>query len=742
MRLGHLTRTWGVLLCLLLNICPLVSAQEKRELTVDWIYSDEGEEPARLPSYVWLQDGSLLLYDTRKPKAERTFERLNPETGQRSAAVDKDKALASLRSLEVKESELDSLAWPESFDAAGRRALYVFGDDLYLLELETAQASRVTATEEEEQAARFSPDGNRIAFVRANNLFVYDIARQTEKQVTRDGSETVLNGTLSWVYWEELFGREDIGYWWSGDSQAIAFYRTDESPVNTISFVDFTPEAPRVIRQRYPKAGSSNPLVRLGIVEVEAENPQPVWLDSSEIAYEYLARVKWLPGSRRLAVQTLNREQTRLDLYFLDRGTGEAQRVLTETDPASINIHDDLVFLGDGRHFLWSSERDGYAHLYRYTTEGVLVNQITKGNWSVRWSGGSWVGGAVQAVDEKAGWVYFTALEKSSVERHLYRTRLDGSGLERVSREDGAHRIALREDGRFYLDEYSNSNTPPSLSLHRADGSRVSVLAAPRTDLLAGFDLQYSAYFTVPAGDGFPMPAQILKPKDFDPTRKYPVILYVYGGPSSPTVSDAWPPDIFFDNILLRNGFLVMRVDNRSATAISKTLEATIQKQMYGTHELEDLLAGVRWLKSQPYVDPERVGIWGWSGGGTFTLLAMTRSTEFKAGIAGAPVTDWHYYDTAWTEKTMKRPQENPQGYDETSLTKRAKDLHGRLLIIHGTYDDNVHPQNTWHFVDELIKAGKMFDMMIYPMRKHSFTDRPARIHRAKTMIEFWKAHL
>jgi dipeptidyl-peptidase-4 len=233
-----------------------------------------------------------------------------------------------------------------------------------------------------------------------------------------------------------------------------------------------------------------------------------------------------------------------------------------------------------------------------------------------------------------------------------------------------------------------------------------------------------------------------LKPRDFDPARKYPVILYVYGGPSSPTVSKGWPSGIYFDNILLRNGFLVMRVDNRSATAISKKLETTIQKQMYGPLELEDLLAAVRWLKSQPYVDPERLGIWGWSGGGTFTLLAMTRSQEFKAGIAGAPVTDWHYYDTAWTEHTMKRPDENPEGYEETSLVKRAKDLHGRLLIMHGTYDDNVHPQNTWHFVDELIKAGKMFDMMIYPMRKHGFTDKPARIHRDKKMIEFWKEHL
>jgi dipeptidyl-peptidase-4 len=253
--------------------------------------------------------------------------------------------------------------------------------------------------------------------------------------------------------------------------------------------------------------------------------------------------------------------------------------------------------------------------------------------------------------------------------------------------------------------------------------------------------MQYPELMTIPADDGFPLPAQMLKPKDFNLEKRYPVIIYVYGGPSAPRVSNSWQSSNYFGQVLLREGYLFMQVDNRSATAISKKLEAVVVKELYGDNELRDLLAAVKWLKSQPYVDPDRVGIWGASGGGCYTLLAMTRSKEFKAGISMAGVTHFHYIDSG-VEYVMKLPQDNPEGYEKTALVNYAKDLHGRLLLVHGTYDDNVHIQNTWHFVDELIKAGKMFDMMIYPMRKHGFRDNPARIHLRKTMIEFWKKNL
>ncbi|RMF59309.1 MAG: S9 family peptidase [Calditrichaeota bacterium] len=460
-------------------------------------------------------------------------------------------------------------------------------------------------------------------------------------------------------------------------------------------------------------------------------------------AYEYLARVKWLPDNRRIAVQTMNRAQTDLDLYLVDSQTGDATHVMNEHDDAWVNINDDLYFLKDGKHFIWQSERDGYAHLYRFTLDGKLVNQITKGEWALRSSGGPfWLRRSVSAIDEKHGWIYFTSLEKSSIERHLYRIRMDGTKMQRLSRQDGVHQITFSPNARFYFDRFSNGKTPPSLSLYRNDGKVQQILAEPRTDLAAQLHIQPPEFFTIPTSDGFPMPAEILKPADFDPNKKYPIIYHIYAGPSAPTVFNSWNTARYFDQILLRNGYLVVRFDHRSATAISKKLENRLLKLMSGPIEMKDIVDGVKWLKSQPYVDPDRFGIWGWSGGGSFTLNAMTRSGEFKAGIAVAPVTDWHYYDTKWAEFAMKRPQDNPEGYEKTSLVNIAKNLHGRLLLVHGTYDDNVHPQNSWAFMEQLIQHNIQFDVMFYPMRKHGISDRPARKHLYTKMLEFWQKNL
>ena len=735
MRRRPLFLSWFLLFAFLTAGWP----QEKQSITVDWIYSDESARLTALPRVFWLQDGNALIYDVRKPKEERTFERLNPETRTRRPALDAQKALASLQRLLPEGKAPKTLSWPVAFDQAGRRALYLFDGDVFVLDLAQAEFRRVTKTEEKEKSANFSPDGHKVAYVRANDLYAFDLERGAEIRLTEDGSETLLNGTLSWVYWEEIFGRRDIGYWWSHDSKAIAYLQTDESPVSVVHFVDFKPQVPRVIKQRYPKAGTANPVVRVGVVELDSR--QTTWAQLP--AYEYLARVKWLPDDARYCVQTMNRAQTELAMYFVARGSGQAQHVMTERDTAWVNINDDLYFLQDGQHFVWQSERDGYAHLYRFTLDGRLVNQITRGEWALRSSGGPfWLRRSVAAIDEANGWIYFTALKKSSVERHLYRVRLDGTGLERLSREDGTHRITFSPDGRYYFDAFSNITTPPSLTLHRSDGTRVLELAPPRRDLLERIEFQFPELFTIPTSDGFPMPAELLKPKDFDPNRRYPIIYHIYGGPSAPTVFNAWNPNRYFDQILLRHGYLVVRFDHRSATAISKKLENRLNRLMSGPIELKDIVDGVRWLKAQPYVDAERFGIWGWSGGGSFTLNAMTNSKEFKAGIAVAPVTDWHYYDTKWAEFAMKRPQDNPEGYEKTSFVKSARNLHGRLLLVHGTYDDNVHPQNSWAFIEELVQHGIAFDMMFYPMRKHGISDRPARRHLFKKMLEFWQQHL
>lgn len=741
MNSSFLSRYFTTILVFIFLLNPSLSAQDKGEITVEWIYGNKSAEITAIPSFTWLNDGTVLLYDNRKPPKKRTFEYLDPASGKRTPALDRDKALSSFKELTEKTFPQRILFLPQAIDLNGKRTAYLYQEDVFVLELSSSQFLQVTETKGAEKSLHFSPDGKKLAYVRNNNLFVYNLADNEEKQLTHDGSETLLNGTLSWVYWEEIFGRRDIGFWWSPDSRAIAYLQTDESPAGIAYFLNHRSNYAKLIKQRYPKTGTANPEVKAGIIEISSG--KTTWVGLNPNSYEYIIRTKWLPDSTRLGVQTMNRDQDRLNLYFADRKTGETALVLTEKNDSWINIHDDLHFLQRGKHFIWSSERDGYNHLYLYTMDGQNFNQVTKGEWAIASSGGGvyWVRQAITAVDEANGWIYFTALKESSLERHLYRIHLDGTCLEWLTKETGTHRITFSRDAKYYLDRYSNISTPPSLTLHKNDGTSVLTLASARSEIPEKLGMQHPELFTIPAEDGFPLPAQIYKPQDFDPDKKYPLILNVYGGPSAPEVSNSWHSG-YFEQILLRKGYLIASVDNRSATGISKILENTILKNTMGDGELGDLVSAVEWLKAQPYIDPQRVGIWGWSGGGTFTLLAMTRSQEFKAGIAVAPVTAWKYYDTVWAEALMKHPDENPEGYKKNDLNMYAKNLHGRLLIVHGTYDDNVHIQNIWNFVDELIKANKMFDLMIYPMRKHGIADRAARVHLYTKMLEFWEKNL
>ncbi len=703
-----------------------------------WALGPEGSSVSKTAKALWLRDGTAVLYNERLPRGQRTFERFDPNTRKSSSILDLTRALASLKSVSgVQEAGLD---WPEEFNVSGTKAAYVFGNDAYILDLPSATFTRVTNTPGEEKDLHFSPDGSKLAYVRDNDLYVYDLAANKETRLTNDGSEQILNGTLTWVYWEEIFGREDVGYWWSPDSKSIAYLRTDVTGVPVSTFVDFRPQNPRVIHQVYPKAGETNPKVKLGVVDVSS--PSTRWVNISDKPYEWLLRVNWLPDSKRVAVQTMDRPQTHLELYFADTQSGTATHILTETDPGFVNVQDDLHFLANGQEFVWASERTGYMHLYRYKMDGTLVNAITSGDWAIASSGTGmfWVRQAVTGIDEKNGWVYFTTLKDVSTERQLYRVKLNGTGMTKISSEHGTHRIAMSPDTRFYFDNFSDIKTLPALRLHSSDGNQLAVLAAPRPELLPAI-VHFPELLTIPAADGFPMPAQILKPNNFDPSKKYPVILHVYGGPSAPTVSNNWQRDMLFYNILAENGFVVAVIDNRAATAISKKLENTLVANP-AVSETDDLVAGVKWLKQQPWADPNRFGVYGWSGGGTNTLNCMTRSEEFKAGIAGAPVTDWHYYDSKWAEALVKMPQDHPDVYDSTSLVKRADKLRGSLLILFGTYDDNVHPQNEQAFMNALIEAGIPYDSVIYPMRKHGFTDNPAKIHVGQTQLDFWKRAL
>ena len=739
-----MARRWFIFLMsiILLSIFAVNSyPREEKKITIEWANSDDCRKLTELWQYVWLEDGTAYIFDMAIEPNERTIEKFDAQTTKRNAAVNKDKALESLKQI-MGDNTPKRLNWPTSFDKTGLFALYQYDNDIFLLEMDKSQFKRITHSDIEEKAVRFSPDGKKIAFVRDNDLYVYDIEGQKETRITKDGSDTTLNGTTSYVYWEEIFGRIDMAYWWSDDSSSIAYLKTDESCVPLAYFVDFKPQTPRLLTQRYPKAGQQNPIVRLCVTDIKGN--QLSQLDSSEVPYEYIARVKWLPDNKRICVETLNRNQTKLNMYFMEANSGKVEHILTEEDSGWVVMTDDLYFLKDGKHFIWMSQRDGFAHLNLYSIDGKLIRQITRGEWSVcSISGGqSWIVSSIAYVDEEKGWVYFGGRKKSPIEQHLYRIKLDGTGLEQITGPEGTHRINFNSDGSFFFDVASSTIEPPNLSLCSDDGKIKMVLVQSKQKEIDSLNLRYPQLMTVKARDGFEMPALMYKPKNFNPSKKYPVLVNVYGGPAAPTVADSWQGSIYTDQILLDNDFIVFRFDNRSATAISKKLTNLIVGQMWAECELNDLVDAVRWLKQQSFVDSDNIGLWGASGGGSYTLLGLTQSKEFKAGVAIAPVTDWLYYDTIWAEAGMKLPQDNPKGYEKTSFVKHAKDLHGRLLLVNGTYDDNVHPQNAQAFADALVEAGITFDMMVYPMRKHGISDRPARIHLFNTMLEFWNRNL
>ena len=718
---------------------PPASAPPAPSWSVDWIYGKDAAAIGRVPPFAWTSGGGVLfLAGGEGASAVPTLARVSSATGRRSDAVDAAAALASLRALGAG-SVPETLPWPDALDPAGRTAIYVFGDDLYALDLATSRFARLTATDAKEQLPRLSPDGSRLAFVRDNDLWVLELSTKKETRLTADGSPTVLNGTLSWVYWEEVFSRGDTGYWWSPDSRSIAFLRTDDGPVDVSTFTDFAPAVPRQMSQRYPRTGRPNPTVRLGVVPVSGG--APAWMDPASVPYEYLVGVVWLPDSNSVAVQTLNRSQTKLDVWRFDPATSKAALVLSDSDPALV-YQKELVFADGGKTWIASFEKDGHTHLFRYGADGARRNAVTQGPWSVR--GGHSTGAALGSawVDDASGLVYFTAIEKSPLESHLYRIRPDGTGMTRITREDGTHRVTLSPDRRFYVDAFSTADTPPSLTLHDASGNEIATLSESRTAALAPRRLVRREFVTIPAPDGFLLPASVLKPPDFEPAKKYPVLVHVYGGPGTPIVQNRWDRDALFDQLLAARGYVVASFDPRSATGRSKTLEDLVVGRMMSEVELADLRTAVKWFKGQSWADPERFGIWGWSGGGSYTLLAMTRTAEFKAGISGAPVTDWHFYDTKFGEAWMKTPESNPAGYALTSALAHAKDLHGSLMLVFGTDDDNVHPQNEWAFANALIEAGKPFDLMVYPMQKHGFTSNAAIRHRAEKMLEFWKRYL
>ena len=672
-------RRWIVLLLLAGCAAP---PQAPPRLTVEALYSDPPLASALPAEVAWTPKSKLSYVEKKKLW---TFD---PETGAREVALD----LAAVPDPPaIGRAEPRRCLWSPSGDAIliHREDLTVFtaGRFVKLIKAATALGD-----------PKWSPDGAWVSFIRDHDLWAVPSAGGDEVRLTEGGNETLLNGELDWVYPEEL--GIDTGYWWSADSKRVAFLQLDQSRVTEFPLVDYPAAEGRVQKMRYPKAGGANPVPKVGIRTLGGDVRWAVLPPDTE----YVARVQW--AGDRLILQTLNRRQDRLTL-----SDAEGSVLYSEESKTWVEQVDDLSFV-DGR-MSFISDRSGFGHIY------VDGRQVTEGDWNVRriLSGGEPL--------------YFVGSRESPQERHVY--RLSAGRLDRMTSGPGSFDASMSPDRRWLLVTGSTWTRPPRMEVMRADGTGVRLFAESTISL----PVVEPEVIRVPAADGTPLEALLFRPRG---GGRRPLVVHTYGGPGSPVVVNRWNGRSFlWHQLLLERGFAVALVDNRASRGAGAM--RAIHRRL-GEIEVADLESAVRHLKTLTVVDPERVGLWGWSYGGYMACLALTRTREFRAAIAVAPVTHWSLYDTIYTERYMQRPQDNPEGYRLSAPLTHAANLHGRLLIAHGLADDNVHWQNTERFIGELIRARKWCDLMTYPGQSHGISDRDARVHLFSGMTEFFEREL
>jgi dipeptidyl-peptidase-4 len=566
-----------------------------------------------------------------------------------------------------------------------------------------------------------SPSGRYLTYIKDYNLYIRDLDTGSVIQVTNDGSQEVLNGLIDWVYGEEIYGRADPdGYKWSPDEKYLAFYRMIEKDVKQIPIFEGKPPFEQVSYQYYPTAGTENPLVLVMIYDVDTKSLLTA-ASSKTLNDEngYLPYYLWGPDSNKLYYIYMNRNQTEAHLENFDLKSKNVKEVLTEDDPYWLNIQNtkDMFYpLKDNDHFIWASERDGFCHLYLGNIQDKTLIQITRGNFQVE---------SLDFVDETNKVVYFTSTEKSPLMRHFYKISYATyqNNFQRISQGDGTHSVKMSNSGEFYMDSFSNIEKPTKVLLYDKNGKAILTLDENEAPILK-YKLKKPEFFTLEDKDGNIFHCQLIKPINFDETKKYPVIVYIYGGPGSQSVRDMWGGNRYlFNQYLANKGYLIFSLDNRGSYGRGKKWENMLYKK-FGEYELQDQIEGLNYLFTKPYVDTNRIGIWGWSYGGYMTTIASAkRSDIFKVGVAGAPVIDWKNYDTIYTERYLKKPQDNENGYLESSIINYVDGLTGKYLVIHGTSDDNVHIDNSVQLIYEMVQRNKLIDVMVYPGEKHGFGD-------------------
>ena len=582
--------------------------------------------------------------------------------------------------------------------------------------------------------ASFNSQADKVAFVHKNNLYFKDLKSGRIVQITHDGKYNhIINGALDWVYEEEF--SFDRGFDWSPDGQKIAFYRFNESHVKEFNMNRYNGDLyPEQVTFKYPKVGERNSIVSIHIYDLKTGKTVKVDIGSEED--QYIPRIKWTQNANQLCVFRMNRHQNQLELLLADAKTGATSLLLKETNKYYIDIHDNLTFLKDGKHFIWTSEMDAWNHIYLYDMNGKLKQQITKGEWEVT---------NFYGIDEKNGLIYYQAAEESPLERQVYSIELNGKGKKKLTPQKGKNNAQFSSTFDYFVNNHSTINSPPSYIVHDRKGKTIRIIEDNKMgeEIKQLYGVSPVEFFNFKTSENVSLNGWMIKPPHFDATKKYPVFMYLYGGPGSQQVTDSWKgQNYWWLQMLAQQGYVVACVDNRGTGGRGEEFK----KQTYlnlGKLETQDQIEAAKYLGSLSYTDPERIGIFGWSYGGYMSSLCLLKGNDvFKAAIAVAPVTSWKWYDTIYTERYMRTLKENPEGYAENSPVNFADQLKGNYLLVHGDADDNVHFQQTAEMAKELIKANKQYDTYFYPNRNHGIYGDNARIHLYTKMTNFLNEQL
>jgi dipeptidyl-peptidase-4 len=715
---------------LFILISTAVFAQTKKEYTLEDIFKKGTFSTRSVRGLRSMQDGKTYVsIETDEQSKLRYVAKNNFSDGK-------------LNTVLYRESDLifkgDTLPVSTDFSddetkvliAVDQEALYrrSFKANYFVFDLKTKKISQVSENGKQ-LFASFSPDGTKVAFVRDNNIFTKDLLTGSETQITRDGKNNqIINGQSDWVYEEEFSFAQ--AFFWSPDGKKIAYYKFDESAVPEFSMTLFQGLYPAEYRYKYPKAGEKNSEVSIHIYQLENKESKEVEIGNQ--TDQYIPRIRWTQDANTLCVLRMNRHQNKLDYLMADAASGKTRLLMSEEDKYYIDIEkEQLTFLANGKQFINVSERDGFNHIYLYDMNGKIVKQITKGNWEVS---------DIYGIDQKKGLIYYQSTEPSPSQRDVYVIGLNGNGKRKISTVSGTNSASFSSDFSYYILSNSNSKSPLFVSLHGNDGKLIRVLEdnAKAKARIAEYQLSPTEFFSFTTSEGVSLNGYMIKPANFDPNKKYPVFMYVYGGPGSQNVADSWGSgrNMWF-NYLAQKGYIVACVDNRGTGARG----AEFKKMTYlnlGKYETIDQIEAAKWFAKQPYVDGNRIGIWGWSYGGYMSSLCITKGADvFKMAIAVAPVTTWRYYDSIYTERYLRTPQENAQGYDENSPINFADKLKGKFLLIHGTADDNVHFQNSVMFSEALIQANKDFEQAYYPNKNHGIAGGNTTLQLYRKMTDF-----